>query len=165
MTPSPDSSPKTLEKPKFLADEMLGRLAKWLRLLGYDTKYVSGIPDSKVLELAESEGRMILTRDTSLIRRRRCRNYIFVRDDHWRRQLRQVYAEAKLNLDSALTMCAVCNRPLRPVDKHSVRALAPQYVYATREKFSRCANCSRIFWAATHTESILAELADLAEEP
>lgn len=156
--------PSTLVRPRFLADQMLGRLAKWLRLLGYDTRYVTGLDDADILDLAESEGRTILTRDTLLIRRKRCRNYIFIRSDHWREQLKQVYLDAGLNCDSALTICALCNSPLSPVDRRAVESLVPPYVYATQEKFSRCENCSRVFWSATHVSRILNELTDMEEE-
>jgi len=153
------------ETPKFLADEMLGRLAKWLRLLGYDTKYISRIPDPELLDLAEAEERNILTRDTLLIRQKRCHNYIFIRSDHWREQLKQVYVEAGLNCDAVLTMCPVCNRPLHHVDRFSIEALVPAYVYETQERFSACEGCSRIFWAATHVSEMMDVLKELREEP
>jgi len=152
-------------RPRFIADEMLGRLAKWLRLLGYDTKYISGIADSELLDIAESEGRIVLTRDTRLILRKRCRNHIFIRDDHWREQLRQMYTTANLDLEKILTICAVCNEPLRPVDKEAIETLVPPYVYGAQESFARCGRCSRVFWAATHAEKILGELRRLSEEP
>ncbi len=155
---------ETVNKPKFLADEMLGRLAKWLRLLGYDTKYSRRIPDSEIIDIAESEGRIILTRDTRLVLRKRCRDYIFIREDRWRAQLRQVYLEAGLNRDAALTICAVCNEPLRPIPKGSLEARVPAYVYETQEEFAECAVCSRVFWEATHTRKIIDELARLIEE-
>lgn len=149
------------EKPKFLADEMVGRLAKWLRLLGYDTKYISCINDSELLDLAEAEERRILTRDTLLTQRKRCRNYIFIKSDHWREQLRQVYDEAGLNCEAILTLCPVCNQPLHTVDRHSVEDRVPAYVYATQERFSACENCSRIFWAASHVSEIMDVLKEL----
>jgi uncharacterized protein with PIN domain len=159
-----DSCLATSAKPRFLADEMLGRLTKWLRLLGYDTKYASDLSDAEILEVAESETRILLTRDTSLIRRKRCRNYLFIKSDHWREQLKQVYLEAALNCDSVLTMCAVCNVPLWSVDKRSVESLVPPYVYRTQQRFSMCGNCSRIFWSATHVSEIMEELENLRED-
>ncbi len=160
-----DSCLKTSARIKFLADAMVGRLAKWLRLLGYDTKYANGITDSDLLEIAESEGRTILTRDTLLTRQKRCRNYIFIRSDHWREQLKQVYVEAGLNCDAVLTICVFCNTPLQPVDKQSLGSFVPAYVYRTQENFSQCGNCSRIYWPATHVSRILDELKNLKKEP
>lgn len=159
-----DFSLRTLSRVKFLADEMLGRLARWLRVLGYDTKYANGLTDSDVLAIAESEGRTILTRDTLLIRRKSCRNYIFVESDHWREQLKQVYVEAGLNCDSILTRCVVCNARLKPIDKQSAESFVPAYVYRTQESFSRCENCSRTYWSATHVSRILDELKCLKKE-
>ncbi len=140
---------------------MLGRLAKWLRLTGYDTRYLRDIPDSDLLRIAESEDRIVLTRDTLLVRRKSCRNYIFIRDDHWRGQLRQVVAEAGLDLESALTICSVCNEPLHEAGGESIKSFVPAYVYATQQKFARCGGCYRVYWAATHTEGILREFAGL----
>jgi uncharacterized protein with PIN domain len=158
------SSLQTSARIKFLADEMVGRLARWLRLLGYDTKYANGFTDSEILTIAESEGRTILTRDTLLTRQKRCRSYIFIKSDHWREQLKQVYVEAGLDCDAMLTRCVVCNFPLRPVDKQSVELLVPAYVFRTQEQFSQCENCSRIFWSATHVSRILDELKSLKKE-
>lgn len=143
---------------------MLGRLAKWLRLLGYDTLYFKGVDDAVICDLAERHGRIILTRDTLLIRRKRCRNYIFVRSDHWRKQLDQVFLEANLNTGSILTICPVCNYPLQPVEKKSIQAIVPPYVYQTQNAFSRCGLCARVYWTATHVNRILAELTILKKE-
>lgn len=155
--------PNAIERPIFLADEMLGRLAKWMRILGYDTRYVSGIPDSDVVTQAESEGRIILTRDTRLILRKPCKEHIFVRSDYWREQLKQVYIEASLDLEAVLTLCSVCNISLEPVPKTSVENHVPVYVYNTEEKFSECPSCGRIFWAATHVGEIMKELKTLGK--
>ena len=144
---------------------MLGRLAKWLRLLGYDTSYFNRIHDSKLIDTAESEGRIILTRDTRLILRKRCRNYIFTRDDRWREQLQQIYFEAGLNTDRALTLCAVCNRRLQMVEKNTIKELVPPYVFETQQDFAVCTGCSRVFWEATHAKKIFAELERLVKEP
>ncbi|RJP18126.1 MAG: hypothetical protein C4520_14850 [Candidatus Abyssobacteria bacterium SURF_5] len=143
---------------------MLGRLAKWLRLLGYDTAYAKNVDDAVVLDLAIQEERIILTRDTLLIRRKRCRNYIFVRSDHWREQLQQVYVEAHLSVESALTICPVCNYPLRLENRESLRPVVPPYVYQTQKTFSRCDRCARIYWQASHVQRIIEELRTLPKE-
>jgi uncharacterized protein with PIN domain len=165
MNLHPNACHRNSSKPTFLADEMLGRLAKWLRILGYDTKYVSGIPDSELLRIAQTEGRILLTRDTLLIRRKACKNYYFIRSDHWREQLRQLWLDAGLKCEALLTRCAMCNKPLRTVDKESVKASVPAYVYETQEQFSRCENCRRIYWPATHVDKIRTELENLGREP
>lgn len=151
--------------PTFLVDEMLGRLAKWLRILGYDTTYASGISDAELLDIAESEGRIILTRDTLLVRCKRCRRHIFVRSDHWREQLRQVYREAKLTCISLLSRCPVCNHPLDRVEKHTIKSMVPPYVFQTQDQFSRCGKCLRVYWSATHVAQICDELRSVGKEP
>ncbi len=151
-------------RPRFLADEMLGRLAKWLRLLGYDTKYVYDLADTDILEIAEREGRILLTRDTLLIRRRKCWNYIFIQSDRWREQLKQVVLQAKLDCELSFTVCSDCNVDLQPVDKNWVKRRVPPHVFATQEHFSVCPACSRIFWRATHVENMANELHALKRE-
>jgi uncharacterized protein with PIN domain len=151
-------------QPAFFADEMLGRLAKWLRLIGYDTAYAKGIDDAFLVTIAEEQGRILLTRDTLLIRRRRCRHYLFVWSDHWREQLRQVYFEAKLNCQALLTICPVCDYPLHQVRKESVESLIPPYVFQTQNDFSQCDICMRVYWSATHIQRILNELKILKKE-
>jgi hypothetical protein len=140
---------------------MLGRLAKWLRLLGYDTAYMKDVDDEALLAVAEESNRILLTRDTLLIRRKRCRNYIFIRSNHWREQLTQVYVEAGLSTESALSLCPLCNQPLVREEKESVRTIVPPYVYKTQTLFSRCGSCMRVYWTATHVRRILDELKGL----
>jgi uncharacterized protein with PIN domain len=152
------------KRPTFVADEMLGRLAKWLRLLGYDTIYENNVSDTELLDIAEREGRIILTRDTELVRRKRCRRCIFITSDHWREQLAQVWRDAELDDGSLLTLCPVCNYPLRSVDRNAVESLVPPYVFKTQKEFSACEKCSRVFWSATHVSEILNELRGLNEE-
>lgn len=156
---------RPLTEPAFLADEMVGRLARWLRLLGYDTVYMKGVHDDAILDLAEEQERIVLTRDTLLVRRRRCRSYIFIHSDHWREQLKQVYLEARLSTESALTICPICNCPLHVEDKEAVKSLVPPYVYRSQQSFSRCPCCTRIYWAATHVSKILDELNAVCKEP
>jgi uncharacterized protein with PIN domain len=161
MSLAPEPTFRSVNRPKFLADEMLGRLAKWLRLLGYDTVYVRGISDSHLIERAAPEDRIILTRDTRLILRKRCHNYIFIHDDDWRNQLLQVYNEVELNMVALFTICPVCNELLRQAEKDSIEAVVPSYVYDTQETFAVCHGCSRVFWAATHAKKIISELEQL----
>ena len=152
------------KRPSFLADAMLGRLGKWLRLLGYDTVYINDITDEAVLSLAEAESRIILTRDTLLVQRKRCRKFIFIRSDQWHEQLKQVYKEAGLTTERALTLCAACNHPLRRVEKETVKSLVPPYVHETQTDFSQCDRCMRVYWGATHAKRIFEELKRLEKE-
>jgi hypothetical protein len=144
---------------KFLADEMLGKLAKWLRILGYDTLYYNYIPDDELLSIALREQRLILTRDTRLIKRRLAKNYLLVRHDHWLDQLKQLVAELGLDTrGNLLARCCLCNQLLEVVEKTGVRAYVPPYVYQTQSCFKQCPCCRRIYWPATHVASIIKQI-------
>jgi len=141
---------------RFFADAMLGKLAKWLRILGCDVAFDPAVPDGEIGARARREGRVILTRDTLLIRRREVReNHFFVCGDSWRDQLRQVVAHFRIDPSAGLfTRCVRCNEPLAEVDKPLVAGKVPPYVYRTQEAFGSCARCGRIYWKATHWEEM-----------
>lgn len=144
---------------KFIADSMLGRLATWLRILGYDTVYHTHIPDRELIGRARREGRVILTRDTRLLRRRGIGRFLLIKSDHFREQLKEVVSHFSLNLVSRfLTLCIRCNTPLEEVKKDEVRERVPPYVLRTQERFKICPKCNRIYWAATHRERMEEEL-------
>lgn len=136
---------------RFIADEMLGKLAKWLRILGYDTVYKTGMNDNELLQQAIMENRIILTRDTLLIKRRLAKRHLLIKDDFLPQQLKQVINEFKLDTKSYfLTRCLVCNQSLVLVDKKEAQKQVPPYVYTTQDSFSKCPSCKRIYWRATH---------------
>ncbi len=149
--------------PRFLADAMLGKLATWLRILGCDVEYPGDLPDDEIVERALRTGRIILTRDTLLIRRRKARdNHFFVTGDGWRDQLRQVVAAFGIDPAGGLfTRCLRCNAPLGAIDKPHVAGRVPPYVYATQETFGACPSCGRLYWHATHREEMERELREI----
>ena len=137
--------------PRLVADVMLGRLAKWLRLLGYDTRYDHAASDMVLLRIAQAEDRILLTRDRALVRQRGVRS-IWIASQDLPDQIRQVQAEIGPPLDGALTRCAMCNARLVPVDKREVADRVPPYVYQTQDRFQHCPTCDRIYLAATHVD-------------
>lgn len=141
---------------RFFADAMLGKLAKWLRVLGCDTAYEPDITDNDLAKRALREGRVILTRDTRLIRRKEVRdNHFFVRGDGYRDQLRQVVDHFRIDPSEKLfTRCVRCNETLEEAPKPLLEGKIPRYVYDTRESFGACPRCGRIFWKATHREQM-----------
>jgi uncharacterized protein with PIN domain len=146
-----------METPRrFFADAMLGKLAKWLRILGCDVAYDPAIPDGEIGARARREGRVILTRDTLLIRRREVRdNHFFVRGDSYRDQLRQVVTHFHIDPSEGLfTRCVRCNEPLMEVAKSLVVGKVPPHVYRTQESFGTCTCCGRIYWKATHRQEM-----------
>lgn len=136
---------------RFIADSMLGRLAKWLRILGYDASYFRDAEDGRLLAIARREGRILLTRDTRLLLRRRLCPMLFVRHDRVWDQLRQVVGELGLNMGERLgSRCIRCNRSLAPLAKHRAAGRVPPYVLRHHDAFFQCEGCGRIFWGGTH---------------
>ncbi|MDA8089418.1 MAG: Mut7-C RNAse domain-containing protein [Nitrospiraceae bacterium] len=142
---------------KFIADAMLGRLARWLRLLGHDTYFERDITDDAVLLIAKREGRTVLTRDTRLIQRRAARGQaLLIISNDPVVQLKQVVEHFSIG---ALDMprCSLCNGLLdRVPDKESLRDLVPEYVFLHHGKqdFFRCSGCGHLYWEGSHIEGI-----------
>ncbi len=148
---------------KFIADAMLGRLARWLRVLGCDVEYFPEIGDAELVARADRSGRLILTRDTLLAQRKGARtNHFFVRGDHFRDQLRQVVEHFAIYPAGHLfTRCLECNTLLVETDKSAVCGRVPPYVYATQAEFRACPACGRLYWQGTHRERMVKELQDI----
>jgi uncharacterized protein with PIN domain len=142
------------DRPTFAVDAMLGRLAKALRILGYDAHYDSRIDDSDLRLLALREGRIILTRDREIAESKLTQRVLLIESDRPEEQLRQVVRELSLETEGALfTRCLVCNVPVQDVSRGEVEARVPPYVLSTQERFARCPRCGRIYWAATHVDA------------
>jgi uncharacterized protein with PIN domain len=136
---------------KFIADVMLGRLAKRLRLLGFDVLYDRTLDDNEIIHLSLEQDRVILTRDTGLAARPLASHNIFVNSDNVREQLEQVLSDFPPDATTApLTRCSVCNQPLTETPKPEIRDSVPGYVYNKYDVFLRCTSCSRVYWRGTH---------------
>ena len=147
--------------PRFAADRMLGRLARWLRILGHDVAYGAHLGGHTLVTCARREHRILLTRDTQLLRDPQLPPHVFVRSDHFRQQLREVAAAVPLRGSMLLGRCLECNRPLVAVSHEDARERVPAYVWATQAEFRGCASCGRLYWGATHRRHMLGELASL----
>jgi uncharacterized protein with PIN domain len=134
---------------KLLLDGMLGRLAKWLRILGYDTAYFPDLDDNQLVRLARAEGRILLTCDRELTRRRGL-TCLLVESEKLEEQIQQALSELHLETEQPFSRCPVCNTPLQEVEKPSVKERVPPYVFQTQEHFSLCPKCNRIYWQGTH---------------
>ncbi|RMF92349.1 MAG: hypothetical protein D6736_03610 [Nitrospinota bacterium] len=159
--------PEQRPECRFLVDCMLGKLAKWLRILGYDTTYYSLIADHELIRIAWNEKRILLTRDVRLTQRREVTRYLLIKSDDYREQLRQVVWHYRLDASSYLfTRCLQCNSPLQDIEKARVRPWVPPYVFQTQELFRICPSCQQIYWAGTHKTKMLHRLAKiLASHP
>jgi len=159
-----ESDSASREMMKFIADAMLGRLAKWMRLLGCDVVYQPDIDDRQLVKIAREEGRTVLTRDTLLLKRRGLANPVFIRSDDVGRQI----LEIRHLLDSCggepLGRCSVCNALLENVArKEAIRAAVPDFVYLSFNRFARCSGCGKVYWEGTHYGNIRKRIREVSE--
>jgi len=145
---------------KFIADCMLGTLAKWLIILGHDVRYVRRIEDAELVRIALAERRTILTADRRLVQRRKARDHILIDSHDLAAQLRTVMTARRLRTrrDGLFRRCVRCNRPTRAVARASVKPLVPPHVFRTKRRFRHCPGCGRIYWRAIHVRRMLESL-------
>jgi len=148
--------------PRFVADCMVGKLAKWLRAFGFDVVYQPFAEDRALLRAARERGALLLTRDTGLRYVEGVR-VLFILSDHVEEQLRQVVLEAPLDLALAqpLTRCTACNGELLTASRNEVWDRVPPFIYLTHERYAACPDCARVYWAGTHVQHLLDRLAEL----
>jgi uncharacterized protein with PIN domain len=148
---------------KFICDDNLGRLAKWLRTLGHDTLFYSTISDQELIKKALEEERVILTRDNNLIQMKAVQKYLLIKSDQPLEQLKQVVQHFKLKKDEEklFTRCSVCNTELKPVEKEKIKHRLYPYVSKTQENFVYCSFCDKIYWPATHVEHMKQKLKNI----
>jgi len=136
---------------RFIADDHAAKLARWLRLLGYDTLHFGAIEDGRLAELARTEGRIVLTRDTTLACRFPAIEVFRLEDEDPFRQLVAVVRRYGLDCEShAFTRCMVCNSPLEPIDKEEWRDSIPPKAFLLCKNFARCKGCGKLYWDGTH---------------
>jgi uncharacterized protein len=134
--------------PRLLVDAMLGRLARWLRLMGYDAAYWRDGSDEALIAAAKAEDRLIITRDHALAGRRGVRALLITAET-----LDEQLAEAQSTLGGdpkPFTRCSECNGALVDLPHAAARDLVPPYVWQTQAQFRRCTDCDRIYWKGTH---------------
>jgi len=157
--------PTTKEKgtdPIFLADAHLGGLARFLRMLGFDTLHDNNYGDAEIRRLAEAERRIVLSRDRELLKCSEIVRGCYVHALKAEAQLREVAERYDLAARARpFSLCLRCNLPLQPVDKAAVAAVVPEKVRARQEQFSRCAGCGRIYWPGSHYARMRAALGEL----
>jgi hypothetical protein len=149
--------PDPLRRPRFVLDGHLGRLAAYLRLFGFDCLYHSGWEDRTLAEMSSRKGRILLTRDRGLLKRKEVTRGYCLRDVHPRRQLVEVLRRFDL-LSAArpFTRCMACNGELRRASKAEVIAEIPSDVAARQEAFNRCRSCGRVYWEGSHFDRLTA---------
>ena len=140
---------------KFVADAMLGSLARWLRAAGFDTVYMKDVPDREIVACALRDNRTILSRDHHFEKMKSVRYLVLIESTRLATQFRQVVETLHLDTKRGLfTRCMECNHLLEQVEKSDVQSLVPPYVYKNCHQFSHCPHCHRIYWAGTHISQI-----------
>lgn len=145
-----------MEEVRWLADEMVGRLARYLRFLGYDVVYARGLPDRAILELAGAENRTLLTRD-ALLAKRGGRRAILLRSLEVEGQLREVKrAFPGLRETVSFVRCSTCNGLLRPADRSTPEPPkgVPADVWGSQMEVHLCTACGQAYWEGSHTREI-----------
>jgi len=149
---------------KFLCDRMLGTLAKWLRIFGFDTSFAdSNIEDEKLLKLAKDEERILITRDKNLIidARRENIKVIKVISTDINDQLRQVLKNTKIDEKFLLSRCLLCNNLVEKISKKNVKRIVPERVYENNKKFWYCKICDKVYWKGSHFENMIQKIKQL----
>jgi uncharacterized protein with PIN domain len=155
-----------LREVRFVADAHLGGLARLLRMLGFDTLYSNEISDEEIRDLAHAQGRIVLTRDRELLKRREITHGCYVRTLKPNQQLREVVQRLQLEATARpFTLCLHCNWPLSPVEKEAVLPRLPGRVAVHYQTFTTCTRCERVFWQGSHWQRMRAMLADHLTEP
>lgn len=145
---------------KFIADAMHGRIARYLRILGYDTFYPGDIDDSEILEIAAKEGRIIITRDVQLSDRARSRDigFILLESVDFIKNFYEIYEKFSidLDLDPVKSRCPACNNGIQPIEKIKVKGKVPEKTYNRFDKYWKCNNpeCGKIYYYGIHWEKM-----------
>jgi len=143
---------------KILCDQMLGTLAKWLRILGFDTFYANAeMSDEDLLNIAKGENRTIFTRDKELIIRgkKKNQNIMAIETTDLDLQLNQVLKHVNIDEKSILSRCTLCNTVLDAVEKNKVQGKVPSKIFENNEKFWFCSKCNKFYWMGSHYNEMI----------
>jgi uncharacterized protein with PIN domain len=141
---------------KFITDVNLGKLAKWLRILGYNTVYHTGNADRNFLKKAATEGRIVLTRKKDMERRQFSGRLVIVHSDHVKEQISEVMDKLSFSPDpeQLFSICLRCNEGLVEVNREEVSCMVPNHVFLSHTEFFMCPLCKGVFWPGTHRENV-----------
>ena len=145
--------------PCFAADKTLGKLTKWLRLLGFDTRYESELSREKHIDTLEND-RILLTRARRVQAQFASRKLIFVESDHLPEQLKQIFRELGIKIAQTrpFSRCLQCNTSIILVGKADVWGRVPDYIFQIHDRFQKCPECDRIYWPGSHTRRSLEKI-------
>ncbi len=148
---------------RFLADGMLGRFTRWLRMLGCDVTYFNEASDDRLLAVAETEDRVLLTRDQELYQRAKARGLdaLYLQAQTTPETIAEVATRypIRLEVDPARSRCPTCGFPLRPIEKAAVHGRVPTGTYKQYDAFWVCTRCGQVYWRGSHWTRITDTLA------
>ncbi len=151
---------------KLLCDQMLGSLAKWLRILGFDTFYANKeITDEELLNIAKIENRTIVSRDKELILRGKKQNInvIEIKNTDLDDQLNLVLNLIKIDEKLVLSRCTLCNTILKTIEKSKVEGKVPRKVFDKQDNFWFCNRCNKFYWAGSHYDKITDKIKEITK--
>jgi len=142
--------------PAFLVDHMLGRLAKYLRMLGFDTLYFSKADFNSFLKKARQEKRIALTRNTKIIGLNNSYNFLYITSDQLAEQLEEVikYFDIEIEPEKWLTRCLSCNQELKETTPEEVKERVPPYIFSIHQEFFCCPQCKKVYWPGSHQKNM-----------
>lgn len=145
---------------KFITDRNLGKLVKWLRILGYDTVFYTETIDRNFLRVGSKEGRIVLTRRRDMALRDFSGRMVIIYRDRVYDQIEELIEKASLhpNPQNFFSLCLECNQPLHPISRKTAAEKVPPYVFQTQNTFLSCPECGKIYWPGTHKDNILRQL-------
>lgn len=147
---------------KFVADVMLGKLARWLRLIGYDTIYDPKLSTKELVRIANEESRIFLTRSKRVAEKFGAGNYYVVKSEKFREQLSEVIENLNLDIKANIfSRCSICNVEIVEVDKESVLDLIPEETAKFFDEFYQCPKCKKVYWSGSHTTRIMKLLSEI----
>lgn len=147
--------PKPLRESRFVLDVHLGKLARYLRMLGFDTLYDSALEDEQIIEKSVQEKRIILTRDLGILKNSQVLHGYFVRQTEPKKQVREIVQRFDLKSKIApFTRCMECNTLLKRVEKAAIRERLPPEVERCFQTFFFCPSCQKIYWEGSHHEKM-----------
>ena len=148
--------PKPLREPKFIADVHLGKLTRYLRMMGFDVFYKNDFDDDKIVNLSLTEKRAILTKDRGILKRSEVTHGYWVRTTKVKEQVIEVIKRFDLkNIIKEFSRCITCNSLLIKTDKDKILNELPPKVARSQEEFYRCPACQKNYWKGTHYQKML----------
>lgn len=150
---------KINDEPTFFVDAMLGNIAKKLRLLGYDSRYISDIDDEKLIDIARKEKRIIISKDKELIKKTQklgIRSIHITKNEEIEQILEIIISTnlKRIQINGNTTRCPKCNSLTEPIDKNSIKEKIHQGIFNSNDEFWKCKCCDKFYWEGTHIKNL-----------